>query len=285
MNNYIDNFVGYWDYAHKINSVINRIVPYKKNCAVRNLSGFCGSTFGVDNDWIIKFPRTPFEFDLMRAECRVAKLLADADLPVEVSKPVIETLPLDSGNGGPYEICYEIMPKIRGFRPKECTPGLAREIGEFLGALHNVKVQADDPILQSDWNTKVWGVLNGHCRDASLRQRLYHSAAHPFYQEYMNAARPALCHLDIHLGNLLVDKRGHLSAVIDFGGARITDHSFDKPCSSTISHMEVLKEAYQTARRGVIPLEDESGLIAGRKVLSKMETAVKQAIYSRQARV
>jgi aminoglycoside phosphotransferase (APT) family kinase protein len=42
-----------------------------------------------------------------------------------------------------------------------------------------------------------------------------------------DAARPALCHRDLHLGNLLATEDGHLAAILDFDGAEAWDPAID----------------------------------------------------------
>lgn len=210
-----------------LRQIAAQVLPHEEIKTMNRCSGNNGTTMEINHEWIIKLPRSCAEAKSIQSEIEIAKVLADADLPVPVSQPVARPYVLEKDGK---TICglAGVMPRLDGWTPNELKGKLMEQSAEFLVALHAVPVQADGPI-KSDWNLEVQSILENAKRkgvtDPSFKQHLQSTVFTPFYKKYTQLFHPVLCHRDFHTNNILVDLNGNLSAVLDFGNAKITYRS------------------------------------------------------------
>ncbi|MGN1063224.1 MAG: aminoglycoside phosphotransferase family protein [Alphaproteobacteria bacterium] len=203
--------------------------------------------FDVNDEWIVKIPTDKNEARAIRHEIKLAQKLKSADLPVEISHPTGVDIAWADSQGDAEQVTCAIMKKIKGSHvPFDIEPNhkLTRQVGEFLAALHAVKVSPDD-VRECEWNWNVQKILKKMGPDISLRRYLKSTVFAPLYQAYISRVHPVLCHGDIHRQNVIVDSQGNLSAVIDFGNATLTcrGHEVVEPCFGASSFLTAYRQA------------------------------------------
>lgn len=175
-------------------------------------NGWDNEVFRLGDELAVRLPRRAAAAALVEHEQRWLPVLA-AQLPLPVPVPVAVGEP-----SGEYPWCWSVVPWFAGRRGLDLDPrsrdGFARELAGFLRALHT-PAPAEAPL------NPVRGVPL-RSRGAVVRERLADAPDLLAIWEDAEAAPPwtgraVWLHGDVHPGNLVVDERGALTAVIDFG--------------------------------------------------------------------
>lgn len=175
-------------------------------------NGWDNEVFRLGDDLAVRLPRRQVAAVLVEHEQRWLPELAPR-LPLPIPAPVAVGAPQD---GYPWR--WSVVPWFAGRRaldlPASARDAFAEQLAGFLRALH-VAAPADAPV------NPVRGVPLG-VRDAAVRERLARADGLVSIWDDALAAPvwngPAVwVHGDVHPGNLVVDRVGALSAVIDFG--------------------------------------------------------------------
>lgn len=199
-----------------VKEIVRGIFPDEKKISLTITKGRSAITYIVNNEWVVKIPDCSYSAECINNEIKVGQLLATADLPVAVSCPEKVEVELEK-DGDSYIIECAVMEKLKGKHPEPFpNPKLSAQLGEFVGALHNVNVQADGA-LESEWNFMVYNILNKIDAPLSFHGFLRSTVMGSFYEQYVSQVCPVLCHGDLHLGNIIVDDKENLTGVIDFG--------------------------------------------------------------------
>ena len=191
---------------------------------IRIDDGWDSIVFDVDDTWIVRVPRRPEVRASLRMEAVLLPLLA-RELPVRVPEIVfVEDTP---------EAFVLIHRKLRGdpLRASD-EPGLARQVGGFLAALHNFRGVAEAGIAevsgtewiaqQAEFAERCQAVLT--LLDPAERRR-----AKSLFDSYLSRAPefdPVLLHADLGPEHILC-RGGSIAGVIDWSDARVGDPALD----------------------------------------------------------
>jgi aminoglycoside phosphotransferase (APT) family kinase protein len=195
--------------------------------------GWDNSVWLVDGRWVFRFPRRTLALAGVEREIAVLPRLAKK-LPLPIPAPVFVGRPAE-GYPWPFFGCAHIPGRevaVAGL--DDAARGrLARPLAEFLRALHGTRIDADlpaDPFGRVDMQRRVpkarerlaegerlglWTVPGavGELLDAAV--------------ELPPVAPTAVVHGDLHGRHVLVDDRGELAGVIDWGDLGRADPSSD----------------------------------------------------------
>jgi aminoglycoside phosphotransferase (APT) family kinase protein len=192
---------------------------------VRIDHGWDSIAFDVDDEWILRLPRRPEVRADLRKEAALLPLLAPK-LPV----PIPEVAAVED-NPTAFVIVHR---KLRG-TPLSASvdePSVARELGGFLAALHDIPAAAEAGLAETsedDWLGEQIAFVE-RCEavleflDAGERRR-----AESMFESYLARPpeyRPALLHGDLGPEHILC--RGEtVTGVIDWSDARVGDPALD----------------------------------------------------------
>ena len=188
--------------------------------------GWDNTAWLVDERWVFRFPRRAIALPGIEREIAVLPRLAPL-LTLAVPNPMFVGRP---GEGYPWP--FFGAPLVPGVELAEAgmddahRVGIARQLGEFLRALHSAEIDVElplDPISRSDMSVRV----------PRTRERLAELGDVPDgAEDILEAAltlppeKATLVHGDLHLRHVLVDS-GRLSGVIDWGDVCRSDPAID----------------------------------------------------------
>jgi aminoglycoside phosphotransferase (APT) family kinase protein len=184
--------------------------------------GWDNTVWLVDERWTFRFPRRSVVVQGIENEMAYLPRLAPL-LPLPVPNPTFLGRPSDA-----FEWPFFGCPFLPGREladaglSEETRVGLGRPLGEFLRALHGVRLDADlpvDPVQRAEMGFRVPRAAE---RIAEVeRLGLWHAPA--LVDEILDAARDlpipepsAIVHGDLHLRHLLVGDAAEPTAVIDW---------------------------------------------------------------------
>ena len=200
-------------------------------------AGWDNVVFLVDGHWGFRFPRRAIAIPGVEREIATMPRLA-AHLPAPIPEPRFVGRPTDG-----YPWPWFGAPWLPGIElaeaelPDERRTALAAGLGGFLRALHSAHVSRlvgaglpVDPMRRGDMGFRV-----PHARrrleevvasglwepNAEVERLLARAAGAP------PPPRTLVLHGDLHVRHVLVDERGHLSGVIDWGDVCAGDPSAD----------------------------------------------------------
>jgi len=197
-------------------------------------SGWDNTAFLVDGTLVFRFPHKPSAAALLETEARVLPAIAPR-LPLAVPNPRWVGEPDDA-----FPWSFVGYPMLPG-RPA-CTLALAEEaraaaapvLGEFLARLHAIPTAGlplpGDTLDRTNFHTRM-PLLEA--RLAVLAERGAIADAAPWlalFRQLPDAAparAPVLVHGDLYACHLLVDERGAVSGVIDWGDVHAGDRGVD----------------------------------------------------------
>ncbi|TCP20336.1 aminoglycoside phosphotransferase (APT) family kinase protein [Scopulibacillus darangshiensis] len=197
--------------------------------------GFDNTVYLVNNDYIFRFPRRQIAVELLKTESSLLPKLVNF-LPLSIPEPVFLGKPSDD-----YPWPFTGYKVVRGDTPGKLTRaqhmGAAEPIAHFLRKLHSFPVEMAErcgvkqdalgridlakriPMLEE--NVKKLGAFGVWENIGQLEN----------YLESLCVVKPTgkavLTHGDIHIRNIVVNKRGVLSGVIDWGDTHIGDPAVD----------------------------------------------------------
>ncbi|MER7772907.1 aminoglycoside phosphotransferase family protein [Kitasatospora sp. NPDC096140] len=190
-------------------------------------AGTSNAMYRLGADLVVRVPRIPGAVEDIDKECVWLRRLAP-ELPVAVPAPV--------ARGGPVDGCpwpWSVLRWLDGANPVAgavAEPALlAADLAAFVTAMRRVDPTGGPASYRSESLPERDGAVRRAI--AELPDVIDVAAATSAWDEAVHApghAGPAVwIHADLQPGNLLVDGRGRLSAVIDFGCAGLGDPAVD----------------------------------------------------------
>lgn len=189
-------------------------------------SGWDNVVCRLGDDLAVRLPRRAAAAQLIEHEVRWLPGLAER-LPVPVAAPVRAGTPCDDP---PYPFPWSVCRWIDGVTALDAGPPPADDLVPFLAALHR-PAPPDAPINPvrgiplAERHDRVLAHLDavGDAVDRVALRRLWDELRElpPW------PGPPCWLHGDLHLGNLVVDGRGRLAGVIDFGDLCAGDPATD----------------------------------------------------------
>jgi Ser/Thr protein kinase RdoA (MazF antagonist) len=120
-----------------------------------------------------------------------------------------------------------------------CRDRFFRQLGEAVARLHRIelptftsRINGDAPAFElwSEYLDYRWGEVRARAVGAGIDERLLEEVGArlpPLARSVDRRVRPALCHRDLYLDNLLADRDGNLVAILDFDMAEAWDCAGD----------------------------------------------------------
>lgn len=197
-------------------------------------SGWDNTAFLVDGTLVFRFPHKPSAAALLETEARVLPRVAPR-LPLAVPDPRWIGEP---GDAFPWPfVGYALLPGRPACTlalPAEARAAAAPALGEFLARLHAIPTAGlplpGDTLDRTNFRTRM-PLLEA--RLAVLAERGVIEDAAPWLALFRRlpdaapARAPALVHGDLYACHLLVDERGAVCGVIDWGDVHAGDRAVD----------------------------------------------------------
>ena len=211
--------------------------------------------FRVGQDLVARMPRAPWAVDQAASDARWLRVLAP-HLPVAVPVPVASGEP---GEGYPW--AWSLVPWLPGRNPTaydEGLVGLGADLAAFVRGLHDVDA-GDGPRKPDGTRGAPLHHWDDAVRDAidACGDRIDAARVTEVWEDCVAAPQwphdPVWLHGDLMAGNLLVDERGRLSGVIDFGALGTGD-----PAPDLQPAWCVLPAGERAAFRDGVDLDDDT---------------------------
>jgi aminoglycoside phosphotransferase (APT) family kinase protein len=193
--------------------------------------GWDNTVWLADGRWVFRFPRRQVALPGFERELAALPVLAPR-VPLPIPDPVLVGRPVDEFPwpffGAPY------MPGREPLGLDEPTrAALARPLGEFLRALHAapaVDGLLEDPMGRADMAVRVPKTLDQFEPVEAAGVWRAPESVHELLEAARSLPQPeptSVVHGDLHFRHLLVDDRGALSGVIDWGDVCHGDPAID----------------------------------------------------------
>ncbi|MFI9360817.1 aminoglycoside phosphotransferase family protein [Kitasatospora sp. NPDC053057] len=213
--------------------------------------GTSNAMYRLGADLVVRIPRIPGAAEDIAKECSWLRRLAP-ELPAAVPVPV--------GLGEPVDGCpwrWSVLRWLEGTNPvagRADQPALlAGDLASFVTAIHRVDTAGGPASYRSETLAERDGAVRRAV--AALAGVVDADAVTALWKNAVAAPEhpgpPVWIHADLQPGNLLVDGRGRLSAVIDFGCAGLGD-----PAVDLITAWYVLPAAVRDAFRTAVGADD-----------------------------
>jgi aminoglycoside phosphotransferase (APT) family kinase protein len=198
-------------------------------------NGWDNAAFLVGDAYVFRFPARTIAAPLIETEVRVLPAIAPA-LPAAIPVPLFVGVP---GDDYPWTFAgARVVPGITADRrvlSDAERPALAPALGAFLRAVHSLDARTVAPSLAPD----TIGRLDHASRFPQARERFAHLSQagliddpQPLLDELAGIAPQgsrslAIVHGDLYARHVVVDERGALSGIIDWGDLHHGDPAID----------------------------------------------------------
>jgi len=242
--------------------------------------GWDNTAYRVNGEYVFRFPRRQIAIELILTETRLLPLAAPR-LPLPVPLPEFVGQPTEhypwpfSG----YRMLAGRTACAAGLDERQRTAA-AEPLARFLAALH--AIDADEAAARGA-GPDNFGRLVAQRRVPLLQERLQHLAQAGLIGEPQvwlailaaapsgpRGARPVLVHGDLYVRHLLVDQRGRLSGVIDWGDLHLNSPALDL----AIAHTFLPASAHEQFRRAYGLIDEETWRLARFRALDEAITLV-----------
>lgn len=218
--------------------LIEKQFPELKPAKVQKLGeGFDNSVFKVNDRYVFRFPRREIAAELIETENRLLPVIAPM-LPIPIPNLQFQGTADDS-----YPWPFSGYPMIDGTSPKQLTEEQrlmsTEPLAHFLRALHSFSVdeakrlripfdnfgRIDLSVRKPRFAENIDKIWEYQLIDADLNQALrkyLHTLPESFKEDIQT-----LVHGDLHIRNILVDDKGKVSGVIDWGDTHIGHPALD----------------------------------------------------------
>ena len=169
--------------------------------------------------YIFRFPRNYFFARMMIKDCNFCQFLKGK---VSVQTPDMQ---LKFDHNRPFSMHQKIkgvsLTSRMGNLSETEEKRIAKDIVQFLSELHAIPVETMPADIAESLNDFLTGLATVHKGnyDLSMHQALIHME--------QAVEHPVIIHGDFNPGNILLDENAHLSGVIDFAFASISDRHAD----------------------------------------------------------
>ena len=174
---------------------------------------------GEKESYIFRFPRNFFFARMMIKDCHFCQFLKGK---VSVQTPDMQ---LKFDNNRPFSMHKKIKGESLTSRMGSLSPAeqerVAADIVNFLSELHSIDPATMPADIAESLNDFLTGLATVHQGDYDLSK---HGQLISMEQQ---AEKPVIVHGDFNPGNILIDENAHLSGVIDFAFASISDRHAD----------------------------------------------------------
>jgi aminoglycoside phosphotransferase (APT) family kinase protein len=185
-------------------------------------SGTDNALYRLGDDMVVRLPRIHWAVGAVDKDIRWLPVVAPL-LPVAIPVPLAKGTPAE---GYPWE--WGVYRWLEGDNPTVGSRALARDIAQFVGALHRIDPAGGSPAgrgvpltLRDEPTRAALAALHGEI-DVDAATAAWNAALRvPAW-----SGPPVWVHGDLSPGNLLV-RGGRLSGVIDFGGLGVGDPACD----------------------------------------------------------
>jgi len=215
----------YFSLDENFNKIIENTLEGKQINSVNQIStGWTNIVYEVnsnDGNYFFRFPRDDFWIRTIVKDCEFANYI--------YGKTNYNTVDLKLFNDN--NRAFSVHKKIEGRAlseiindlDKEQTKQISKEIAEFMYQLHTVKFNKKDVFSTNNIGLNLTDFLNELIELHLLKEdKVFWK-----YDEFSKKDNTCLVHGDLNPGNIIVDKNGHISAVIDFGFAGFGNKYFD----------------------------------------------------------
>ena len=169
--------------------------------------------------YIFRFPRNFFFARMMIKDCHFCQFLKGK---VSVQTPDMQ---LKFDNNRPFSMHQKIKGVSLTSRMNNLTPEeektIATDIVRFLSELHAIPVETMPADIAESLNDFLTGLATVHKGDYDLGKH------NDLISMEKMSEKPVIIHGDFNPGNILLDEHAHLSGVIDFAFASISDRHAD----------------------------------------------------------
>jgi aminoglycoside phosphotransferase (APT) family kinase protein len=248
-------------------------------------AGWDNSAFIVNKAYVFRFPRRQVGAECLETEIRLLPVISER-LPLPISAPVLVGQP---ETGFPWRFagypllpgrtaCVANLPEIR-------RTHLAQPLAHFLAALHHIG-EAEAEALNAP--PDMLGRFDLPKRISMARenlQRLFDfglvNDLHPFEKIFAESRRlrppqaASLVHGDLYARHLLVNKKGNLCGVIDWGDIHFGDPAVDL----AIAHSFLPPSAHETFRHAYGCIDENTWKLARFRALYHSAAL---AVYGRE---
>lgn len=219
-------------------NLIEEQFPILKPVTIKKFGeGFDNSAFVVNETFIFRFPRRELAAELINTENRLLPVLA-TKLPISVPNPDFIGVP-----GGDYPWSFSGYRSLNGNTPTQLTHDQrllsAEGLAEFLKILHQfpltdaTKLQIPKDLLGRIDMEKRMPMMETRLTEVS-KKGIVHQQTLNSIRDYartisgsLTDKKVALVHGDLHIRNMLVDEKGKVSAIIDWGDTHIGHPAID----------------------------------------------------------
>jgi len=177
------------------------------------------------NEYVLKISNPQEDIELIKLQSAALKHIHDFDASLNVPIPIesIEGKIINQYNGN----MVRVQSFLKGIFIKDMknpSPRLLHEFGEFLGKLDIAFKEFDYPVLKRDW---VWDIRNiaflkkhlSYLEDQADQAIISHFISN--YEFNINPIEKHLrrqyIHNDGNDHNVLLNNKGHIAGIIDFG--------------------------------------------------------------------
>ena len=234
-------------------TLVEEQFPQFKPAKVETLGeGWDNAVFRANDKWVFRFPRRQMAVPLIEAEMKVLPKLPA--LPMPVPKPELTGKPSER-YPWPF-LGYQFIEGRRVDHAK-LTPDQraksAKRLGEFLKALHAAPADEAKPDKFDRLEAKKMRQrIKERLRDLEVEEPA-------FVDEPVREPKGSvLVHGDLHARQMLVDDKGLVCAIIDWGDV----HKGDPACDLCVAHTFLPAKAHKDFRKAYGQIDDETWKLA-----------------------
>jgi len=250
--------------------------------------------------WVLKVSNAAEQADVVEMEIAAVAWIhpLEPDLPLPIARPAADGSTVGRAHVGDTEHLVRLLPLLpgRNARPGELGTHAARDIGGLVArvgrALRGFFHPAAGRVILWDQQRLPLLFERGALVDAGPRRDLLERVLARFVERVLPAfpaLRAQVIHNDLTLDNLLVDERGAVTGIVDFGDMAHTALVLDIPATlqSLVRERDDLfavAESFLAGYTSVIPLERLEAelladLLAGRMAQTILISAFRTREY------
>jgi aminoglycoside phosphotransferase (APT) family kinase protein len=218
--------------------LIERQFPKLKPVYLKKIGeGFDNTVFRVNDHYLFRFPRREIAVHLLQLECRLLPVIKQLELPIAIPKPLFMGHACDDFPW-PFVGYSYIEGESLGLLSQQQRMDSVRPLAHFLHKLHKLPIAAVEALRVP---RDQWDRLNVPKRLEQLKDNMKKAADLQLWSDWtamndlvynLNHFTPediieTLVHGDLHIRNVLVNEKGQLAAIIDWGDVHIGHPALD----------------------------------------------------------
>jgi aminoglycoside phosphotransferase (APT) family kinase protein len=225
-------------------------------------AGWDNTAYLINQEFIFRFPRRKIALPFLQTEWQMLPRLIQS-LPLKI--PLPEWYGRAEGKYPWPFLGYRMLPGITACYAnlsEEQRCKFAKPLAQFLKRLHDTpqKMIADCPIENDNQARVDVSVLSPKIEKnlSDLKRLGLIEGIHSVQGHFRAPQADTIVHGDFYVRHLLVDDRGYLTGVIDWGDIHLGDRAIDL----SIAHSFLPKEAHETFRSSYGGVDDETWALA-----------------------